>query len=89
VPYSLGLSALRRIPRRAFGVLLSLEPGIAAFAGWLLLSQRISVASLIAIGVVVAASVGSTVTAREQEVRSSVRSATAGLAVAERSSFKA
>lgn len=68
VPYSLELSALRRIPRRAFGVLLSLEPGIAAFAGWLLLSQRISVASLIAIGVVVAASVGSTATAREQEV---------------------
>lgn len=68
VPYSLELSALRRIPRRAFGILLSLEPGIAAFAGWLLLSQRIGVVSVIAIAVVVAASIGSTVTAREQEV---------------------
>ena len=68
VPYTLELSALRRIPRRAFGILLSLEPGIAAFAGWLLLSQRIGAVSVIAIAVVVAASVGSTATAREQEV---------------------
>lgn len=68
VPYTLELSALRRIPRRAFGILLSLEPGIAAFAGWLLLSQHIGSVSVIAIGVVVAASVGSTATAREQEV---------------------
>ena len=66
VPYSLELSALRRIPRRAFGVLLSLEPGIAAFAGWLLLSQGIDLMSVIAIAVVVLASVGSTVTAREK-----------------------
>ncbi|WP_211244347.1 EamA family transporter [Actinospica robiniae] len=68
VPYTLELSALRRIPRRAFGILLSLEPGIAAFAGWLLLSQRIGVVCVIAIAVVVAASVGSTATAREKEV---------------------
>jgi inner membrane transporter RhtA len=67
VPYSLELAALRRIPRRAFGVLLSLEPGIAAFAGWLVLSQRIGVVSVIAIAVVVLASVGSTVTARKEE----------------------
>lgn len=68
VPYTLELSALRRIPRRAFGILLSLEPGIAAFAGWLLLSQSIGIVSVFAIAVVVAASVGSTATAREQEV---------------------
>lgn len=67
VPYSLELSALRRIPRRTFGVLLSLEPGIAAFAGWLLLSQRINVLTVVAIAVVVLASAGSTATAREQE----------------------
>lgn len=68
VPYTLELSALRRIPRRAFGILLSLEPGIAAFAGWLLLSQHVGLVSMLAIAVVVAASVGSTATAREQEV---------------------
>ncbi len=66
VPYTLELSALRRIPRRAFGVLLSLEPGIAAFAGWLLLSQGINLTSVIAIAVVVLASAGSTITAKEQ-----------------------
>jgi len=68
VPYTLELSALRRIPRRAFGILLSLEPGIAALAGWLLLSQHIGAVSVAAIAVVVAASAGSTATAREQEI---------------------
>jgi inner membrane transporter RhtA len=63
VPYSLELSALRRIPRRAFGILLSLEPAVAACAGRLLLSQRVGPVSVAAIAVVVAASVGSTFTA--------------------------
>jgi inner membrane transporter RhtA len=63
VPYSLEISALRRIPRRAFGILLSLEPAVAACAGWLLLSQHVGPVSVAAIAVVVLASVGSTFTA--------------------------
>jgi inner membrane transporter RhtA len=60
IPYSLELSALRRLPRRVFGVLLSLEPAVATVAGWLLLSQRVGPAAGAAIAMVVAAGVGST-----------------------------
>lgn len=63
IPYSLELSALRRLPARVFGVLLSLEPAIAATAGWLLLDQRQGPLQWLAVGVVVLASAGSTLTA--------------------------
>jgi inner membrane transporter RhtA len=67
IPYTLELSALRRLPPPVFGVLLSLEPAIAATAGWLLLSQRLGGVEVGAIGVVVLASVGSTLTARRPQ----------------------
>jgi inner membrane transporter RhtA len=60
LPYSLELIALRRISPAVFGVLLSLEPAVAAGAGWLLLDQGIGPAAGLAIGLVVAASAGST-----------------------------
>ena len=34
LPYSLELEALRRLPEAVFGVLMSLDPAIAAVAGW-------------------------------------------------------
>ncbi|MEU2348412.1 EamA family transporter [Modestobacter sp. NPDC049651] len=64
VPYSLELAALRRLPTRVFGVLLSLEPAVATLAGWLMLGQGIGPVGLVAIGLVVLASVGSTLSAR-------------------------
>jgi inner membrane transporter RhtA len=64
IPYTLELAALRRLPKPVFGVLLSLEPAIAATAGWLLLGQRLGPGEGVAVGVVVLASVGSTLTAR-------------------------
>lgn len=66
VPYSLEFAAMRRIPRRAFGILLSLEPAVATFAGWLVLGQRVGLLALAAIVAVVSASVGSTLTAAQQ-----------------------
>lgn len=65
IPYSLEFAALRRLPPRVFGVLLSLEPVIAALAGWLLLGQAVSWIGAVAMGVVVAASIAST-TARSR-----------------------
>lgn len=64
IPYSLELAALRRLPQNVFGVLLSLEPAIAALAGWLLLGQVSGPLVLVAIGLVVVASIGTTLTAR-------------------------
>jgi inner membrane transporter RhtA len=60
VPYSLELAALRRIPPRTFGVLMSLEPAVAALAGFLVLDQRLTGTQLVAIGLVVIASAGAT-----------------------------
>jgi inner membrane transporter RhtA len=58
VPYSLEIAALRRMPARVFGVLVSLEPALAALAGWLVLHERLGVRSLVAIALVTAASMG-------------------------------
>jgi inner membrane transporter RhtA len=60
IPYSLELESLRRIPARVFGVLMSMEPAVAALAGFLVLGQALGALELLAIGLVVAASVGVT-----------------------------
>jgi len=58
LPYSLELEALRRLPQRVFGVLMSLEPAVAALAGFVVLDQGLAVRDWIAIGLVVIASAG-------------------------------
>lgn len=60
VPYSLELVALRRLAASAFGLLMSLEPAVAALAGVLVLGQGLHVITLVAIAMVVAASAGTT-----------------------------
>jgi inner membrane transporter RhtA len=60
IPYSLEMEALRRMPRQVFGVLMSLEPALAALAGFLVLGQGLDGRELVAIGLVIAASVGAT-----------------------------
>lgn len=57
VPYSLELLARRRIESRVFGVLMSLEPAVAALAGFLLLHQRLTGLQLAGMSLVVAASI--------------------------------
>jgi inner membrane transporter RhtA len=65
IPYSLELEALRHLPKRVFGVLMSLEPAAAALAGFIVLSQDLGARELVAIGLVVAASVGVSAETRE------------------------
>lgn len=60
IPYSLETEALRRMPASVFGILMSLEPAVAALAGFLVLSQSLGARELVAIGLVVAASIGVT-----------------------------
>ncbi len=64
IPYTFELAALRRIPQRVFGVLLSLEPAFATLAGFLLLGQHVSPLRLAAVALVIAASVGTTIGSR-------------------------
>jgi inner membrane transporter RhtA len=60
VPYSAELEALRRMPPRVFGVLMSLEPAAAALCGLVVLGQGLRPAQWIAVCLVVGASVGAT-----------------------------
>jgi len=64
IPYSFELAALRRLPQRVFGVLLSLEPAFATLAGWLILGQDATVLRMLAVVLVIAASVGTTLGVR-------------------------
>ncbi|MDX2704662.1 DMT family transporter [Streptomyces sp. PA03-6a] len=58
VPYSLDLEALRRIPPRVFGILMSLEPAMAALIGFVVLHESLHWVQWIAVLCVVAASAG-------------------------------
>jgi inner membrane transporter RhtA len=58
IPYSLETEALRRIPANVFGVLMSLEPAVAALAGFVVLGQDLGLHEVVAIALVVAASAG-------------------------------
>ena len=58
IPYSLELEALRRLPARVFGVLMSLEPAVAALVGFAVLGELLGAREVAAILLVVTASVG-------------------------------
>lgn len=60
VPYTLELNALRRIPPRVFGVLMSLQPAAAALVGLVLLGELLTVWQWLAVACVIVASAGST-----------------------------
>ena len=58
LPYSLELEALRRLPEAVFGVLMSVDPAVAALAGFMVLDQDLGARELLAIAMVVVASAG-------------------------------
>lgn len=57
-PYALEIEALRRLPNAVFGVMMSLEPGVAALIGFIALGQGLTWLEAVAIAMVVAASAG-------------------------------
>ncbi|MEU6351787.1 EamA family transporter [Streptomyces sp. NPDC047072] len=58
LPYTLELLALRRLPASTFAILMSLEPALAALAGFLILHQALSVLQALAVALVIGASMG-------------------------------
>jgi inner membrane transporter RhtA len=68
IPYSFELEALRRIAVNVFGVLMSLEPAMAALAGLLVLGQGLTGRALVGIALVVAASIGAARQTRQPPV---------------------
>jgi inner membrane transporter RhtA len=63
IPYTFEFEALRRLPEAVFGIFMSLEPGIAALTGFLVLGQGLGVQDVVAIALVVAASAGASLAA--------------------------
>ncbi|NUR72316.1 MAG: DMT family transporter [Hamadaea sp.] len=64
IPYTLDLEALRRIPPSVFGILMSLEPAVAALIGLVVLQESLDWSQWIAVLSVVAASAGATLGVR-------------------------
>jgi threonine/homoserine efflux transporter RhtA len=60
IPYSLELEALRRVPARVFGILMSLEPAVAALVGVVVLGEVLSGRRWVAIACVIVACAGAT-----------------------------
>jgi len=58
IPFALELEALRRISARAFGILMSLEPAVAALIGFVLLRETIGVRGFLAMLLIIVASCG-------------------------------
>jgi inner membrane transporter RhtA len=55
VPYRLELEALRRLPARVFGILMSLEPAVAALIGLALLGEALAPRQWLAVAMVIVA----------------------------------
>lgn len=62
LPFTLEMQALKTLPTRTFSILMSLEPVAAAASGWLLLDERLTLAQWLAVGLIVVASAGATLT---------------------------
>jgi inner membrane transporter RhtA len=68
IPYTLELEALRRLPEHVFGILMSMEPAVAALVGFLVLGQDLSLRDVVAIAAVACACAGASLTARPRAV---------------------
>jgi inner membrane transporter RhtA len=54
-PYTLEMIALRKLPRRVFGILVSSSPAVAALAGFMVLGERLASSQWLGIGLVILA----------------------------------
>jgi inner membrane transporter RhtA len=67
IPYSLELEALRKLPARVFGVLMSLDPAVAALAGLVVLGERLEMRAVAAILFVTFAAAGASLSGRRDK----------------------
>jgi inner membrane transporter RhtA len=64
LPYSLEMLAMPRLPTRTVGVLMSLDPALGALSGLCFLGERLTWLQWAAIASIMAASMGSAATSR-------------------------
>ncbi len=69
IPFSLELEALRKIPARVFGVLMSLEPAVAALAGLIVLGEKLEMRAVAAVAFVTVAAAGASLFGRGEKGR--------------------
>ena len=69
LPWSLEFEALKRMTARSYGILVTLEPAVAATVGATLLGQAVGLAGLLAVGCVTAAALGVTLSDRRDSGR--------------------
>ncbi|CAM3930304.1 inner membrane transporter RhtA [Pedobacter westerhofensis] len=67
IPFSLEIGALKHIPAKTFSILMSLEPAVAAVCGLIFLKEVLSLLEWLAIVLVVAASLGATLTGKPEK----------------------
>ncbi|MGC9421474.1 EamA family transporter [Vibrio sp.] len=67
LPYSLEMLALKRLSTQHFSVMMSLEPAIAAMAGFLILHEQLALSQWLAISLIISASMGSTLSAQRKK----------------------
>ncbi len=79
IPYTLEMIALKELPARTFGILMSLEPAVAALAGLVFLHEVLSLRQWLAVALVIAASAGSTLTSRRADQLAEGESKAAGI----------
>lgn len=64
LPYSLEMIALKRLPAKTFGILMSVEPALAALSGLIFLHEKLTSLQWLAVLCVMSASIGSAMSAR-------------------------
>lgn len=72
VPYSLELFALKRLPKKTFGILLSLEPAVGALTGFFVLHEILSWTQWLAIVCIITASIGTSIDSKKQATETSL-----------------
>lgn len=66
LPYGLEIVALRQLPSQTFGILMSMEPMLAALSGFVFLGERLNAVQWLALISIIVASVGATLTIRHR-----------------------
>ena len=69
VPYTFELEALKKLPVRVFGVLMSLEPAIATVLGFIILQEKLELRAIVAVALVTLASIGASAFEKRQSVK--------------------
>lgn len=65
LPFALEMIGLKQLSNAVFGMIVSSSPAIAAVCGYILLGEHLTLVEWLAVGMMIAASAGSTLTARD------------------------